>query len=145
MAHQDFRDAHFVSVTSQSGFSGWPGPGNGPPPCRFRLFGTRPPLIDGPASITRDPPGARQLFPAGCLQQLRPTPRPGFLIGSFPRLGLSAVPRETHRHVADLAVPWRGCILPCHYLHNRERKLVTSQEVILVMVTPPGEESPLVL
>src|SRR5690348_10385314 len=47
-----------------------------------------------------------------------------------------------HWQIAVLAVPRRGCTLPCHYLHNRERKLVTSQDVILVMFHLHGEISP---
>jgi hypothetical protein len=33
---------------------------------------------------------------------------------------------------SPLTVARRGCLLPWGYLHNRSRKLVTSQEVILV-------------
>ena len=35
-----------------------------------------------------------------------------------------------------------GGMLPFFYLHTRVRKLVTSQEVILAMFSPPGEVSP---
>lgn len=37
--------------------------------------------------------------------------------------------RETHRQIALSAVPWRDLKLSWHYLHNRRRKLGTSQLV----------------
>jgi hypothetical protein len=63
--------------------------------------------------------------------------RPGFLMARFdasPRVRcLMSTPASS-----GLTVAWVGCMLPCHYLHNRVRKLGTSQVSNLVMFSPPG-------
>ena len=87
-------------------------------------------------TTVNQPSLAKPLSYGGCGRETIPAsstficiPRPGFQFGSSPCRDLSA---PLVRAVADngLAVAWVGCMLPCHYLHNWYRKLVTSQLVI---------------
>ena len=55
----------------------------------------------------------------------------------------SAASRETHRQIAVLARTLSpGCMLPGHYLHNRNRKRSTSQLEAWSIIHLRGEESP---
>ena len=59
-----------------------------------------------------------------------------FWLISMPRGRVRCLARLTGRQWTR-PFPGAGCMLPCHYLHNRSRKLGTSQVTNLVMCSPP--------
>src|SRR5260221_994439 len=87
-------------------------------------------------TITRAPDNLTQASLIGCSDG-----QVSNWLAQMPRCECAARTRSGRQQRAS-AVPWRGCTLPWHYLHNWDRKRFTSQSTAWLMVTTPRRSIP---